>query len=290
MKRTLSKGFTLIELLVVIAIIAILAAILFPVFAQAKTAAKGISDLSNMRQMGTAVVLYMNDYDDYFPPKVRYGYKASGGDPENAISADKLIQPYIKSWAMFLSPFDPGTKYNTPSGAQRRSVGFASNVFVSTQVSPTAGWTYNGQPFQGKAPLSSTQLPEVAATVAIGLKPMQSSPSASGTVAWDEQWFWGIAINNTRRDDLRNEPASCCGEVSYRNKDGANWAFADGHAKWRPMNGNRRSDGKKHGTIFPGYEERAGWRFQGDPYWDFGISCLDSGWDFREGQCKLPGQ
>jgi prepilin-type N-terminal cleavage/methylation domain-containing protein/prepilin-type processing-associated H-X9-DG protein len=59
-----SRAFTLIELLVVIAIIAILAAILFPVFAQAKAAAKKTADLSNFKQIGTAIVLYANDNDD----------------------------------------------------------------------------------------------------------------------------------------------------------------------------------------------------------------------------------
>src|SRR5438094_10304468 len=57
------KGFTLIELLVVIAIIAILAAILFPVFAQAREKARAISCLSNMKQLGTAEQMYMQDYD-----------------------------------------------------------------------------------------------------------------------------------------------------------------------------------------------------------------------------------
>jgi prepilin-type N-terminal cleavage/methylation domain-containing protein len=64
MKRT---AFTLIELLVVIAIIAILAAILFPVFAQAKTAAKKTQSLSNVKQMGTSVHIYLADHDDRMP-------------------------------------------------------------------------------------------------------------------------------------------------------------------------------------------------------------------------------
>lgn len=62
----MKKAFTLIELLVVIAIIAILAAILFPVFAQAKTAAKASADLSNLKQIGVSLQLYLADSDDVY--------------------------------------------------------------------------------------------------------------------------------------------------------------------------------------------------------------------------------
>jgi prepilin-type N-terminal cleavage/methylation domain-containing protein len=65
--RHRSRGFTLIELLVVIAIIAILAAILFPVFAQAREKARQASCLSNAKQMSTAVMMYAQDYDETFP-------------------------------------------------------------------------------------------------------------------------------------------------------------------------------------------------------------------------------
>jgi len=68
----MKRAFTLIELLVVIAIIAILAAILFPVFASAKNSAKKTKSISNMRQIGTATLLYMNDYDDSTPPLYYY--------------------------------------------------------------------------------------------------------------------------------------------------------------------------------------------------------------------------
>ena len=68
MKR---RGFTLIELLVVIAIIAILAAILFPVFAQAKEAAKKTSDLSNQKQLSLGHIMYSSDNDDYRTQLVR---------------------------------------------------------------------------------------------------------------------------------------------------------------------------------------------------------------------------
>src|SRR6188508_2046815 len=71
-RSALARGFTLIELLVVIAIIAILAAILFPVFAQAKEAAKKTASLSQMKQVGTATIMYTADYDDLFPLGLTY--------------------------------------------------------------------------------------------------------------------------------------------------------------------------------------------------------------------------
>jgi prepilin-type N-terminal cleavage/methylation domain-containing protein len=94
MKGQRRLGFTLIELLVVIAIIAILAAILFPVFAQAKLAAKKTSDLSNVKQNMTAVLIYTNDYDDYLAPSIEY---------EPYIFAARIL-PYTKNRGIFKNP------------------------------------------------------------------------------------------------------------------------------------------------------------------------------------------
>ncbi|MFM7322337.1 MAG: prepilin-type N-terminal cleavage/methylation domain-containing protein [Armatimonadota bacterium] len=100
MKRV---AFTLIELLVVIAIIAILAAILFPVFAQARTKARQASDLSNLKQIGLGALMYAQDYDDILAP-AWINYPDASCAPGPVVYFDALIQPYIKSEKLFLSP------------------------------------------------------------------------------------------------------------------------------------------------------------------------------------------
>lgn len=112
MHRTNSKlkGFTLIELLVVIAIIAILAAILFPVFAQAKEAAKKISCLSNMKQIGLAHNLYANDYDDSYVEPFIDPPAYSGYTYPTTHSWLYTIQPYIKSTQLMACPDNPYAK------------------------------------------------------------------------------------------------------------------------------------------------------------------------------------
>src|SRR5579871_4692134 len=99
MKR---RAFTLIELLVVIAIIAILAAILFPVFAQAREKARGISCLSNLKQLGLALNMYVQDYDETFPLNHIEGYWGGPNDVGWATST----QPYIKNLQMLHCPDD----------------------------------------------------------------------------------------------------------------------------------------------------------------------------------------
>ena len=80
----MKRAFTLIELLVVIAIIAILAAILFPVFAQARTAAKKTADLNNTKQLGIGTQLYLSDNDDMYPSS-NFRIAANGSSAEGEI-------------------------------------------------------------------------------------------------------------------------------------------------------------------------------------------------------------
>ncbi len=101
---TIKKGFTLIELLVVIAIIAILAAILFPVFAQAREKARQTSCLSNMKQLGTAIALYTDDHQETFPMGRTSGEADQGAHvyPRNYWSS--YLYPYVKDFKMFFCP------------------------------------------------------------------------------------------------------------------------------------------------------------------------------------------
>jgi len=100
-----NTAFTLIELLVVIAIIAILAAILFPVFAQAKESAKRTSCLSNTKQIGLATYMYAGDYDDTLPTP----YETFGSLPFSLVDAWQEVSPYIKTQNLWYCP-DDGVK------------------------------------------------------------------------------------------------------------------------------------------------------------------------------------
>ena len=118
MKRS---GFTLIELLVVIAIIAILAAILFPVFGRAREQARKTVCCSNLKQIGLAVMMYAQDYDETMPPYSQgWGFRGSlgygGGDGPRW--AD-VIYPYVKNRAVF----------DCPSGSTQRMAIFPGGYY-----------------------------------------------------------------------------------------------------------------------------------------------------------------
>lgn len=109
--KSVRSGFTLIELLVVIAIIAILAAILFPVFAQAREKARQTSCLSNIKQIGLATYMYVQDYDETFPMELYFG-SAAGGQPCVMPSYISLM-PYEKNANIYQCPSAP-TALNFP--------------------------------------------------------------------------------------------------------------------------------------------------------------------------------
>ncbi len=106
-ERRSPSGFTLIELLVVIAIISVLAGILFPVFAKARAKARESTALSNLKQIGAALLMYTADYDEHLPNRwpVWLGYRpffwrVEGGD------LPAHLKPYVKNPAVWYSPED----------------------------------------------------------------------------------------------------------------------------------------------------------------------------------------
>ena len=117
LRRIRIRAFTLIELLVVIAIIAILAAILFPVFARAREAARKTSCLSNLKQLGTASQMYVQDYDEMYPcnswdtPPIGTA-DTDAKDPAymSAYHWVWRLMPYIKNKQIFVCPSDPDPK------------------------------------------------------------------------------------------------------------------------------------------------------------------------------------
>ncbi|HZP84709.1 MAG TPA: prepilin-type N-terminal cleavage/methylation domain-containing protein [Chthonomonadaceae bacterium] len=161
MKRR-GNGFTLIELLVVLAVIAILAAILFPVFAQAREKARGIACLSNVKQLGTGTLLYIADYDERFPMWFDYP------DKFDFLTGD-LIVPYLKSDEIFRCPSHRSVDWRgdlcasigangqrvAPTACRYRS-NYGLNLALAYQSYVSNDYWWNPSP---TASLASVQLP-----------------------------------------------------------------------------------------------------------------------------------
>ena len=136
------RAFTLIELLVVIAIIAILAAILFPVFAQAKTAAKKTATLSNLKQVGLGIVMYAGDVDDRAP--YYYG-NGTPTDPNQYHNTDTWVGnvfPYVKSRSIF---FDATTSEPSASFKDANGDLYTDTYYHSLPGTASDTYTYRWQ-------------------------------------------------------------------------------------------------------------------------------------------------
>ena len=224
MKST--RAFTLIELLVVIAIIAILAAILFPVFAQAKEAAKKSVSLSNVKQIGTGMHLYLGDNDDVTPST----YTFSDG---TSVDIYQTFQPYLKNMDVFWSPVstltNPGCKnLNTPSGQfvpatkdATRCLGYGYNwgfgvwaggALVSAEQSLSGG----GSVLAGVSATASENPAQIAA-FGDTYNGRRYTMSAIGSIL---QYYTGSAKNS-----------------ALRHGGSFNFNYLDGHAKSLAMAG-----------------------------------------------------
>jgi len=217
------KGFTLIELLVVIAIIAILAAILFPVFAQAREKARQSSCLSNLKQFGTAVRMYTDDYDQTLPPvRVTTSDGIYGGNTAT-LSAMDLVYPYVKNYKLYDCPsVNRDSRYVAPK--DRWAQWMRDAPPVSSYIMPIWMTSWANNTFLLGS--SETQLEVPAQTVSI----------ADGGYWWfvvDGAWNTGITVSTTKPITLVGTGG---GTIIARHNDGANVGFWDGHAGYMKPN------------------------------------------------------
>ena len=217
MQSNRTSAFTLIELLVVIAIIAILAAILFPVFAQAKEAAKKTQCLSNVKNAGTAMHLYVGDYDDVTPTILG----ARGSNPSYEIDYYVQLMPYVKNLDVFFCPDrtefiagDCEDGYNP----RKQCIGYGYNWgFTSATTSGLTAGRTNTADWRVDAGKNLGQIAYPAEMFAFG----DTGDSSRYTICANY-----IAQFAKANSDLRHGARS-------------NFAFVDGHAKNVAMVGGK---------------------------------------------------
>jgi len=239
------KAFTLIELLVVIAIIAILAAILFPVFAQAKAAAKKTASLSNAKQIGLGCLMYDTDFDGVFP----IGSGSGWWGPTNGNWVFEL-QPYVKSTPLFQSPLDSKSKATWPTWMLSQptavNISYAANGYMKWDG---GGWGMYGaigmaQSWMDRQSTSETQVTQPSNTILL-VEAYSAYPTwgpsdfLTGINWWDYVGFGGL-IPDVARDGT---PYKVNGTTfSLNNKNGGvnsvndltsktNFTWIDGHSK-----------------------------------------------------------
>lgn len=236
------KAFTLIELLVVIAIIAILAAILFPVFAQAKVAAQQTTTLSNLKQLGLGIIMYASDYDDV--PSNAIGSRAEWGGARwcNTWALDTL--PYLKTFGILRSPLDSRKE----ASADWTGIGmsFAANASVrwnnGLELIGPMGYTNDNDWWWAPSPaMTNTSNPadtvllgerhndKVYATTGAGNQTVWSSPFAK--VDWLDGWLGPAMTPDGTRDPNLAWPKGRDGAVTVKHQNKSAFVFVDGHAK-----------------------------------------------------------
>ena len=213
-RHVASSAFTLIELLVVIAIIAILAAILFPVFAQAREKARSIACLSNLKQIGTATQMYLQDYDE------RIFFRASTASPSVSRSGAVVpsaaallpvywwnaLMPYIKNNQIFTCPSDAGP---TPSKDTNGQLTILRSYIALRPAESLA--------------LSQVDVP--AETSVFVDKWDKTAGPASQPIG--DSW-----IEPFNGDFDYSPPYARMALAGDRHQQGINASFFDGHAKW----------------------------------------------------------
>lgn len=229
------RGFTLIELLVVIAIIAILAAILFPVFAQARAKARQASCLANVKQINLAILMYADDWSESMPPAA---YFSSVTVPNgNCLKTNyaAVVAQYVKNTQLFHCPSDQSNAFSYP----------AASVGCLGEKSALWGGCYQGS--------SSIAMDSPSETLTIFCGPLNWGKTTGATqyraLITDVAPPAGVTYRPGNVFNLMSGVAGCgvsyCSRAIVCGLDGSgepwilslhnggnNYGFADGHVKW----------------------------------------------------------
>lgn len=217
------RGFTLIELLVVIAIITIIAAILFPVFATAREKARSTSCLNNLKQLGTASLMYEEDYDE-----TTICYEAAG----SANYWTNLLAPYVKMRPAWWCPdFTPSVAPSASANSSTYGVNF--NIVNYANTGPTAN-SVLGRP--SPIPLSYFTRPDQLMYMADSeySSPLHTSLNCSSFAAGFLGLYDPIVQAAISPSTLCSAHLAATGGIDMRHSGGANVLLLDGHAKWYP--------------------------------------------------------
>jgi prepilin-type N-terminal cleavage/methylation domain-containing protein/prepilin-type processing-associated H-X9-DG protein len=242
-----TKGFTLIELLVVMAIIALLAAILFPVFARAREAARKITCLSNIKQLGAALLMYADNWDEKFPNGVKW--ESDGTEYSYCVP----LLDYVQEKSLFHCPSDPGGdnafSYKTAAqcsfspdyiNALGESIVFNQSASIPLGAGSFACW-YGASLANIPSPSETITLfcgPSSPAWLQIRIGPPVSSPEldAFSLLPWSGQglggcWMSFLCYSGGPFEFPDVSLTDLPKNLSVHN-GGTNYVFADGHAKW----------------------------------------------------------
>ena len=213
------SAFTLIELLVVIAIIAILAAILFPVFAQAREKARQSACLSNVKQICLAALMYRNDWDDVYLPLGTIDRSL----PNSYRYWPQLSEPYMKNKDVFSCPSRDDLKYD-----------HTNPTYAGSPVNVTYGLNYWVESL-GRADATEGGITRPASTILYAeTGGAKNRPSAGWYLSY-ASYYGGVAARSNSVygfDYVSPTGADALARLTDRHNEGLNIGWCDGHAKW----------------------------------------------------------